>query len=77
MWFQDPGYLTECSEARKKQTPMNNVQHTLKQEVQQQNCSSQYCSHIFAECFNESFNHVLALYFFPSGFNLIAMSILC
>ncbi|GAU12967.1 hypothetical protein TSUD_191580, partial [Trifolium subterraneum] len=31
----DAGYLTECSEARKKQTPMNNVRHTLKQEILQ------------------------------------------
>ncbi|KAK2411062.1 hypothetical protein QL285_046385 [Trifolium repens] len=31
----DAGYLTECSEARKQQTPMNNVRHNLKQEILQ------------------------------------------
>ncbi|OIW09743.1 hypothetical protein TanjilG_14266 [Lupinus angustifolius] len=30
--FQDSGYLTECSKARKKRVPTNDVQHTLKQE---------------------------------------------
>jgi hypothetical protein len=37
IWFQDAGYITEYSEARKKQTPMNNVRHNLKQEVHHQN----------------------------------------
>ncbi|KEH20455.1 putative ternary complex factor MIP1, leucine-zipper [Medicago truncatula] len=31
----DTGYLTECSATRKKQTPMNNVRQTLKQEILQ------------------------------------------
>ncbi|KAJ1436567.1 Ternary complex factor MIP1, leucine-zipper [Sesbania bispinosa] len=31
----DLGYLTECSEARRKQTPTHDVQHTLKQEILQ------------------------------------------
>ncbi|KAF1872252.1 hypothetical protein Lal_00028158 [Lupinus albus] len=31
----DSGYLTECSKARKKRVPTNDVQHTLKQEILQ------------------------------------------
>ncbi|XP_020236663.1 uncharacterized protein LOC109816178 [Cajanus cajan] len=31
----DTGYLTECGKPRKKQMPMNDVQHTLKQEILQ------------------------------------------
>ncbi|CAI8609182.1 unnamed protein product [Vicia faba] len=31
----DAGYVTECSETNKKQTPVNNVQNTLKQEILQ------------------------------------------
>ncbi|XP_058754795.1 uncharacterized protein LOC131627954 [Vicia villosa] len=31
----DAGYIMECSEANKKQTPVNNVRNTLKQEILQ------------------------------------------
>jgi hypothetical protein len=60
IWFQDAGYITECSEARKKQTPMNNVRHNLKQEVHHQNYLITIFSHMIQSF---CFNHILTCVF--------------